>query len=70
MGSKSLWSSEILTGAGLIAMGLIAQAAGHHEMLAQAMAPFGVGLILSDALGRAGKAARERVKVRVRRDDE
>ena len=50
-------------------MGLLALASGRHDMVSQAMAPFGIGLILSDGLTRAGKAAREGVKVLIRRDD-
>ena len=64
-----LKSNELLVGAGLTGLGLLALATGRHDMVSQAMAPFGIGLILSDALTRAGKAAREGVKVLIRRDD-
>ena len=62
-------SNEVLVGGGLTILGLLALASGRHDMVSQAMAPFGIGLILSDALARAGKAAREGVKVLIRRDD-
>lgn len=63
-------STEVLTGVGLIVAGVAAQAAGLHDLFAQALVPFGIGMILSDAAGRAARAARERVAVRVRKDDE
>ncbi len=63
-------STEIWTGAGLILAGLVALGLGAHGVLAQASAPFGVGLVLSDVLTKAVKAKRERVQVRIRRDDE
>lgn len=70
MDLKSLrMSTEVITGLALIVVGLLVQAAGVHGVLAVAMAPFGLGLILSDMLTRVGKATRERVKVRIRRDD-
>jgi hypothetical protein len=70
MDLKSLRAStEIMTGLALIVIGLLVQSAGFHSTLAIAMAPFGVGLILSDILTRFGRATRERVKVVVRRDD-
>ena len=62
-------STETITGVVLIAAGLLAQAAGMHNILATALAPFGVGLILSDILTRFGRATRERVKIRIHRDD-
>jgi len=58
-----------MTGIAFIAIGLLTQIAHIHSMLAVAIAPFGVGLILSDVLTRFGKATRERVKIRIRRDD-
>ena len=61
---------ELLTGIGLVTAGLMALASGNHDLLSQSLAPFGGGLILSDAAGRLSRAARERVKIRVRRDDE
>ncbi len=63
-------SNEVLTGVGMIVIGLGMMAAKMHGFLAEAMAPFGVGLILSDGLSRAAKAARDRVRVRVRRDED
>ena len=51
-------------------MGLLALGLGRHDMFSQAMAPFGIGLILCDVLTRFGKAARETVRVLIRRDDE
>ncbi len=62
-----LTSTEVWTGAGLLLAGLAAPAAGMHGAPAQALAPFGVGLILSDVLTKTTRAARERA--RVRRDD-
>jgi hypothetical protein len=70
MDLKSLrGSTEIWTGLALIVVGLMVQLAGMHSVLAVALAPFGLGLILSDMLTRFGRATRERVKVRIRRDD-
>ena len=65
-----LTSPEVWTGTGLFAAGIFAIAHGEHGVLAQALAPFGIGLVLSDVLAKGAKAARERVKIRVRRDDE
>ena len=62
-------SNELMVGGGLTVLGLLALAAGRHDLVSQAMAPFGIGLILSDALTRAGRATRETVKVLIRRDD-
>ncbi len=67
---SSLISTEVLTGIGMIAVGLLAKGTGAHGLLADAMAPFGVGVILSDIMARAGKAARARVKIPVRRRDD
>jgi hypothetical protein len=70
MQKKSIsMSTEVLTGMGMIVVGLLAKETGAHGLLADAMAPFGVGVILSDIMTRAGKAARERAKVRIRRDE-
>ena len=63
-------SIEVCSGLGLIVAGVAAQVIGLHTILTQALVPFGVGLILSEYLPQAAKSARERVKVRVRRDDE
>jgi hypothetical protein len=69
MGKKSsLISIEIWIGLGLILLGLAALGMGRHDLISQALTPFGIGLILSDLLARFGKAARERVKVLIRRD--
>ncbi len=65
-----LTSTEIWTGAGLIIAGITALSLGVHGVLAQALAPFGIGLILSELLTRAAKATRDRVKIRIRRDDD
>ena len=62
-------STEVLTGAGLIVVGLAALALGDHDLFAQALAPFGFGLILSDCAARAAKKTRERVRARIRRRD-
>ena len=68
---KSLLSSpEIWTGGGLVLAGLACLGLGVHGVLAQALAPFGIGLILSEALTEAAKAGRDRIKVRSRRDDD
>ena len=63
-------SPEISTGILLIIAGLSAIVLGAHGILAQALAPFGIGLILSDIVTKAAMASRERAKVRVRRDDD
>ncbi len=71
MGKKSSWMSiEIWVGLGLIVLGLLALSLGRHDLVAQALAPFGIGLILSDVLTRFGRATREGVRVLIRRDDE
>ena len=68
---KSLLTSpEVLTGAGLVVAGITALGLGVHNVFGQALAPFGIGLILSEVLTRAAKATRERAKVRIRRDDD
>lgn len=63
-----LSSTEVLSGFGLVIAGFAARLLGFHDVFAQALAPFGVGLILSDGISRAAKATRERIRVRVRRD--
>ncbi|BDI32477.1 hypothetical protein CCAX7_45280 [Capsulimonas corticalis] len=71
MDAKSLFTStEVLSGFGLIAVGISAQALGIHDIFAVAMAPFGVGLILSDMLSKVARATRDRVKVRIPRDND
>lgn len=68
---KSLLASpELWTGGGLVVAGLACLGLGVHGVLAQALAPFGIGLILSEALLEAARAGRDRIKVRVRRDDD
>ncbi len=71
MGKKSsLLSVEVWAGIGLTIMGLLALLLGRHDLLSQALAPFGIGLILSDVLTRLGRTTRESVKVLIRRDDD
>lgn len=65
---RSFLSTEVLAGTGMTVLGLLALASGRHDLISQALAPFGIGLILSDALARVGKATREGVKVLIRRD--
>lgn len=68
---KSLLSSpEVWTGGGLILVGAACLGLGVHGVLVQALAPFGIGLILSEALSEAAKAGRDRIKIRSRRDDD
>ena len=61
---------EVWTGTALTLAGVSALLLGAHGVLAQALAPFGVGVILSAVAAKAAQAARERAKVRVRRDDD
>lgn len=69
MDLKSFLSgTEVLFGFGLIVAGVGAHVLGFHDVFAMALAPFGVGLILSDGLSRAAKTTLQRV--RVRRDDD
>ena len=72
MNSKNslLASPEVWTGGGLIVAGLAALAFGVHGLLVHALTPFGTGLILSEVLTEAARAGRERVKIRIRRDDD
>lgn len=65
-----LTSTEVWTGVGLTLAGVTALGLGAQGVLAQALAPFGIGLVLSDVLTKAARAARQRAKVRIRRDDE
>ncbi len=65
-----LTSAEVWTGACLALAGMVALGLGMHGIFAQALMPFGIGLALSDMLTRASKDARERVKIRVRRDND
>lgn len=65
-----LTSIEVWTGVSLVLAGLAALCLGIHSILAQALAPFGVGLILSDVVCKSTGAGRERDKVRVRRDED
>ena len=61
---------EVWTGAALVVAGVSALVLGAHGVLAQALAPFGVGMMMSAVAFQSAKAARERAKVRVRRDDD
>lgn len=61
-----LGSPEFCTGGVLIILGLAAWAAGIHALLASVLAPFGIGLILSEAAALTVRTARERVKVRAK----
>lgn len=63
-------SAEVWTGGGLVIAGLAALSLGVHGVLAQALAPFGIGLILSELLTKAAKTTRERARIRIRRDDD
>ena len=66
---KSFFSSaEVLTGIGMLVAGLCAVADGRHDLLSQALAPFGTGLVLCEMLSRLARTARERVAVR--KDDD
>ena len=70
MDTKSILSStEVICGTILVVMGAMALASGYHDMFTMSMIPFGAGLILSDIATRIAKATKERVKVRIRRDD-
>ena len=60
-------SPEFCTGGVLIVLGLAAWAAGIHALLASVLAPFGIGLILSEVVTLTIRRTRERVKVRSRR---
>lgn len=62
-----LVSPEVATGLLLLSAGLAAQVVGVHSQFSNVLVPFGVGLILSDLIVRAGRMTRERVKVRVGR---
>lgn len=63
-----LSSPEVWTGGVLIVLGFAAFLAGIHDLLAYALAPFGVGLILCEIVTLSIHRAHERVKVRSRRD--
>ena len=65
-----LQSTEVLSGSAMVAVGLVLIVGNVHGFLADALAPFGVGLILSDVFCRAAKAARDRARIPVRRDDD
>jgi hypothetical protein len=70
MSFKSIISStEIMFGAALIFCGIVAQIAGYHGIFAVGLAPFGVGLIIQDAVNRAIEAKREKSRIRIRHDD-
>ena len=71
MDKKSfLMSHEVWAGSGLVVIGLLALATGHHDALSEGCSPFGVGVILCDALTRLGKATRQTVKVMIRQDED
>ena len=62
---------EVWSGAALVLAGVSALLLGAHGVLAVALAPFGVGVISKRRrLSKAAQDARERAKVRVRRDDD
>lgn len=61
---------EVWSGAALVLAGVSALVLGAHGVLVQALAPFGVGVMLSAVASKAAQDARERAKVRVRRDDD
>ena len=58
---------EFWTGTALVVAGVSALVLGAHGVLAQALTPSGVGVMMSAV---ASKAAHKRAKVRVRRDDD
>ncbi len=64
-----LSSPEVWTGSVMIVLGLAAWIAGIHALLATVLAPFGAGLILSEVVTHSLRRTRERVKIRVRRDE-
>ncbi len=64
-----LASTEVWTGVSLVLAGLVALGLGVHGILAHALAPFGVGLLLSDVFTKTTGSARAS-KIRVRRDDD
>lgn len=53
------FGTEAATGLGLIVVGLGAYAFGQHGVFAVALAPFGIGLILSDLAGRLVRRRRD-----------
>ncbi len=55
-------SAEVLTGIGLLVAGLCGMADGRHDLLSQALAPFGVGLIASEWASRLVRGARGRTR--------
>jgi len=62
-------NTQASVGFGLIVAGVLTFALGHRELLTMALAPVGVGLVLSDIVARTKKSLRERVKVRVRHNN-
>ena len=65
-----LASTEVWTGVGLILVGLMVRGLGASDLFALALVPFGIGLILSDVAAKLAKAARDKAKIRVRREDD
>ena len=53
------FGTEAATGLGLVVAGLAAHALGEHGAFALALAPFGIGLILSDMAGRLLRRRRD-----------
>jgi len=63
MQAKGFFSSaEVLTGIGLVVAGLCGMADGRHDLLSQALAPFGGGLIFSEMVSRLARGARGRIQ--------
>jgi hypothetical protein len=65
-----LTSTEVWTGMGLIFVGLMARGLGASDLFAIALTPFGIGLILSDVAAKIAKAARDKAKIRIPRDND
>jgi hypothetical protein len=72
MDTKSILSStEVMIGTGIVIAGALAQVVGLRDVFTMALIPFGAGLILSDIVSRVARSKRdrERVRIRIRRDD-
>ena len=65
---RLLGSPEVCTGSVLIVLGFTAWIAGIHALIATVLAPFGIGLILSEVVTLTVRKSRERIKVRSRRE--
>ena len=61
-------STEVWTGVGLIAAGAAALCFGIHGILALALAPFGIGLILSEVVGHVAREIRPKRRIRRNKD--